>query len=101
MCTLTVPGNAGEALGMLESAMGFLADLDSADMPAEALAECLRGLERTDAVEAAARGRFLAAFDANDGHLGDGQHDPHLAGAHHPGDPRPGRRAQGGTGPGL
>jgi hypothetical protein len=42
-------------------------------MPAEALAECLRGLERADAVQAAARGGFLAAFDAKDGPLGDGQ----------------------------
>jgi len=42
-------------------------------MPAEALAECLRGLKRADAVEAAARSQFLEAFDAQDGHLGDGQ----------------------------
>ncbi len=73
MSAVTVPGNAGEALGMLESAMGFLAGLDAADMPAEAVAECLRGLERADAVGAAARGGFLAAFDTQDGHLGDGQ----------------------------
>ena len=58
---------------MLESAMGFLAHADAAQMPAEALAECLRGLERTDAVEAAARGRLLVAFDAKNGHLADGQ----------------------------
>jgi len=73
VCTLTVPGNAREALGMLESLLGYLADLDAADMPTEALAECLRGLERADAIKAAAQGRFLAAFDAQDGHLGDGQ----------------------------
>jgi hypothetical protein len=53
--------------------MGFPAGLDAADMPAEALAECLRGMERADAVGAAARGGFLAAFDAAGGHLGDGQ----------------------------
>ena len=58
---------------MLESAVGFLADADAAQMPAEALAECLRALERADAVEAVARGRFLVAFDAKDGHLADGQ----------------------------
>jgi hypothetical protein len=58
---------------MLESAMRFLAGADAAGMPAGALAECLQGLERIDAVEAAARGRFLAAFDAKDGHLADGQ----------------------------
>ena len=73
MSTVMVPASAREALGMLESAVGFLADLDAADMPAEALAECLGGLERADAVGAAARGRFLAGFDAAGGHLGDGQ----------------------------
>jgi Domain of unknown function (DUF222) len=73
MSTVMVPGTADEALGMLDSAMGFLADLDAADMPAEALAECLRGLERADAVGAAARGQFLTAFDVKDGPLGDGQ----------------------------
>jgi hypothetical protein len=73
MSTATVPASMGEALGMLESAVGFLADADAAQMPAEALAECLRALERADAVEAVARGRFLVAFDAKDGHLSDGQ----------------------------
>ena len=73
MSTVMVPANAGEALGMLESAAGFLAGLNAADMPAEAIAECLRGMERADAVQAAARGQFLAAFDAKDGHQGDGQ----------------------------
>ncbi|HYB16003.1 MAG TPA: hypothetical protein VEF71_11100, partial [Streptosporangiaceae bacterium] len=63
MCTLMVPANAAEALGMLEGAAGFLADMDAAGMPAEALGECLRGMERADAVQAAARGRVLAAFD--------------------------------------
>jgi hypothetical protein len=53
--------------------MGYLAGLDAADMPAGALAECLRGMERADAVGAAARGRFLAGFDAQGGPLGDGQ----------------------------
>jgi hypothetical protein len=72
MSKVMVPGKA-EALGMLESAAGFLADLDAADMPAEALGECLRGMERADAVQAAARGQMLAAFDIKGGHLGDGQ----------------------------
>jgi Domain of unknown function (DUF222) len=58
---------------MLESVMGFLADTDAADMPAEALAEFLRALEQADAVGAAARARLLQAFDAKDGHLTDGQ----------------------------
>ncbi len=68
-----VPANAAEAVGMLESAAGFLADLDTAEMPTEAIAECLLGMERADAVQAAARGQFLTAFDVKDGHLADGQ----------------------------
>ena len=68
-----VPRTAAEALGMLECAAGFLADLDAAGMPTEAVGECLRGLELADAVLAAARGPLLAAFDAKDGHVGDGQ----------------------------
>jgi len=73
MSTVAVPASAAEALEMLESAMEFLADADAAGMPAEALANCLLGLERADAIEAAARGRFLEAFDAKDGHLTDGR----------------------------
>ena len=73
MSAIAVPSNADEALGTLESALGFLAAEDAADMPGETVAECLRGLERADAMEAAARGRLLAAFDAQDGHLADGQ----------------------------
>ena len=73
MSTVMVPASAGEALGMLECAAGFLADLDAAGLPAEVLDECLRGMERADAVQAAARGRLLGAFDAKDGPVGDGQ----------------------------
>ena len=73
MSAVAVPSDADEALKMLESALGFLAAAASADMPAGTVAECLRALERADAVEAAARGRLLAAFDARDGHLADGQ----------------------------
>jgi hypothetical protein len=49
MCIAMVPANTAEALGMLESAAGFLADIDAAGMPAEAIAECLLGMERADA----------------------------------------------------
>ena len=80
MCTAAVPTSVGEALGMLKSAqrmeqaaLGFLAGVDAADVPAAALAECLEGLEQTDAVQAAARGRLLEAFDAQDGSVADGQ----------------------------
>jgi hypothetical protein len=60
-------------------------------MPAEAVAEMLREMERADAVQAAARGRLLAAFDAKDGHLADGQRTTRAWLVHKPaGDPRPG-----------
>ena len=58
---------------MLPSLLGVLAGTDPAGQPAEALAEALRMLEQTDAVGAAARGRLLEVFDAQDGHLADGQ----------------------------
>ena len=80
MCARTVPATAAEALGMLESAQGmqqcalrFLAAQDAASLPAPAAADRLRALERHDAVEAAVRARLLQVFDAQDGHLADGQ----------------------------
>jgi hypothetical protein len=73
MCTMAVPGSASEALAKLQSLVGYLADLDAASMPAEALAQCIRELVQADAVSAAALARLLAAYDAQDGHLADGQ----------------------------
>ena len=67
------PATTEEALALLRVAWGFLASLRPAGMPAEKLAGCLRGMERVDAVAAAARGAMLAAFDAQDGPVGDGQ----------------------------
>src|SRR5580704_19753887 len=80
MCSTTAPATAAEALAMLESAaglqrsaLGFLAAQDAAGLPAAAVADQLRALERYGAVQAAVRGRLLAVFDAQDGHLADGQ----------------------------
>src|SRR5580692_6546264 len=73
MCAATVPATAAEALGMLESALGFLAAEDAADLSGQAAADRLRALERHDAIEAAIRARLLQVFDAQDGHLADGQ----------------------------
>ena len=73
MCTVTIPPSADEALRQLQSAAAVLAGLDMAHMPAEALAGYLCGMEQADAALAAARGQLLAAFDAKDGHLTDGQ----------------------------
>jgi len=73
MCAQTGPASVEQALAMLESAAGFLADVDVAELPAAVLAGELRGMERVDAVLAVPRGRSLAAFDAKDGHVADGQ----------------------------
>jgi hypothetical protein len=73
MCTAAVPAGAGEAFAMLESLLGSLAGEDAAGLPPEVLAERLRTLERADAIGAALRGRYLQAFDAQDGPVGDGQ----------------------------
>jgi hypothetical protein len=80
MCTVAIPASVGEALGMLESAqrmqqaaLEYLADMDAAALPVAVLAELLQAQEWTDAVGAAARGQLLAAFDAQDGSVADGQ----------------------------
>ncbi len=80
MCTTTVPATAAEALGLLESALGmqqrvlrFLAAQDAAGLPAPAVADQLRALERADAVGSAVRGRLLEVFDTQDGYLAGGQ----------------------------
>jgi hypothetical protein len=73
MCTAAVPAGSGEALRLVESLLGSLAGEDAAELPAEAVAERLRALERVDAMGAALRGRLLEVFDAQDGHISDGQ----------------------------
>src|SRR5580704_17899492 len=80
MCSTTAPATAAEALAMLESAAGlqesalaFLAAQDTAALPGPAAADQLRAMERHDAIEAAVRGRLLEVFEAQDGHLADGQ----------------------------
>jgi Domain of unknown function (DUF222) len=73
MSIAAVPANADEALTIIESLMEYLADLDAASLPAEAIGEHLRAMERIDTVAAAAWGRLLAAFDAQGGPVGDGQ----------------------------
>jgi hypothetical protein len=71
--TGTAPASPAEVLETMESLAGVLAEMEAAELPAAALGECLAGMERVDAVLAAARGQVLAAFDAKDGHLADGQ----------------------------
>jgi hypothetical protein len=77
---MTDPATAAEALALLErgaglqqSVLAFLAAQDAAVLPAQAVADQLRALERHDAIQAAVRGRLLVVFDARDGHLAGGQ----------------------------
>jgi hypothetical protein len=72
MDAVTVPAGA-DALEILECVMASLAATDPAQLPDEEKARRLRVLERVDAMEAAARGGLLEAFDAQDGQVADGQ----------------------------
>jgi plasmid stabilization system protein ParE len=73
MSTVTVPASAAEALGMLKSAMGFLADADAAQMPAAALVHCLRVTRGQaaghQAVQALARGHRPLLAGLRAGHV--------------------------------
>ena len=73
MSATAVPAGGAEILDKLQVLVGDLADLDAASLPAGALAQLLLGMEQADAVWAVAWARLLAAFDAKDGHQGDGQ----------------------------
>jgi hypothetical protein len=68
------PVSTSEALGMLTSAMGYLAAADATQMPAAEQAQCLATLERADAMETAARALILAAFTAGQGYREDGDY---------------------------
>ena len=63
--------SVGEAIDMARAALGYLAHVDATALDAETQAECLRGLERTDAAATAARASFLAAFTIGKGYSAD------------------------------
>jgi len=74
----TAPAFASEtdALRMLDSALGFLAAADPAQMPTVIQARCLTALERADARATAARAAILAAFTATKGYRDDADYSP-------------------------
>ena len=74
MGTAPACASVGEALDMVRAGLGYLAAADAAQLPAATQAECLRELERHDAVATAARAGFLAAFTAGQGPAGDGDY---------------------------
>jgi hypothetical protein len=63
--------SVSEAIDIARAALGYLAAADAAQLAAEEQADCLRGLERIDAVAAAARASFLAAFTVGKGYAAD------------------------------
>jgi len=71
MGTAPAFANVSEAMDMARAALGYLAAADAAQLTSETLAECLRGLERTDAVSTAARASFLSAFTIGKGYSAD------------------------------
>ena len=70
------PSSAGEALGMLRSALGYLAAADATAMAAEEQARCLRALEQATSVGTAARASILGAFTAGQGYAADADYSP-------------------------
>jgi hypothetical protein len=63
--------SVSEAIEMARAALGYLAAADAAQLAAETEAECLQGLERTDAIATAARASFLSAFTTGKGYSAD------------------------------
>jgi len=74
----TVPAFASvtEAMDMARAALGYLAAADATGLAAATQAECLRGLEQTDAISTAARASFLSAFTAGQGYADDADYSP-------------------------
>jgi hypothetical protein len=68
-----VPVSAADAVAMAQAGLAFLANTDMASVPAAAQADCLRGLERIESLQTAARAGALTAFMAGRGHEDDGQ----------------------------
>jgi len=56
---------------MALAALSFLAAADATQLAAETQAECLRGLERTDAISTAVRASFLSVFTVAKGYSAD------------------------------
>ena len=76
MSSAASPGSAEEALGMLRSAMGYLAAADATAMAAETQAQCLQALEQVNSMGTAARASILAAFTSGQGYSADADYSP-------------------------
>jgi hypothetical protein len=70
------PASASDAMDMVQAGLSYLAAADAAQLAAETQAECLRGLERIDAISTAVRAWFLSAFTAGKGYSADADYSP-------------------------
>ena len=77
------PASTSEALGMLTSAMSYLAAADPSQLAGAEQAQCLTALEQLDAMETAARASILAAFTAGQGYCQDADYSPRSWLIHH------------------
>ena len=76
MSSVASPTSAQEALGMLKSAMGYLAAADAAAMAAQTQALCLQVLEQAHSMGTAARSSILGAFTSGQGYSADADYSP-------------------------
>ena len=67
----SAPASAREAMDMVQAGLSYLAAADAAQLAAETQAECLRGLERAEAVLTAGRASVLSAFTVGKGYSAD------------------------------
>jgi hypothetical protein len=68
--------SVSEALDRARAALRYLAAANAAQLAEATVAECLRGLEQTDAISTAARASFLSAFTAGQGYTADADYSP-------------------------
>src|SRR5260370_20116206 len=73
---LAPPSSAAAAVAMAQAGLSFLATAALAALPSAAQADCLRGLERAQAMHTAARSRILACFAGQRSFQDDGHGAP-------------------------
>jgi hypothetical protein len=69
---LAAPTTAAQAVAMAAAGLGWLATADPTTLTTAEQADCLRALERAEAVQTAARSRVLSAFASQEGYKDDG-----------------------------
>ena len=83
MGTAPAFASVSEAMDMARAALGYLAAADATALAAATQAECLAGLEQTDAISTAVRASFLSAFTAGQGYSADAHYSPRAWLIHH------------------